>query len=159
MIGLVKSWIKKGFESMRSLLDINVIIALLDPDHTFHERSHSWWAQHHHEGWASCPLTENGTVRIMSNPSYCREIQFTPGELIAQLRLFCEQTDHEFWEDSISIRDGEIFSGDRIHNARQLTDLYLLALAVRHEGRLATFDEKIPLTAVRHAKQENLCVI
>lgn len=82
---------------MRSLLDINVIIALLDPDHTFHEKAHSWWAQHHDEGWASCPLTENGTVRIMSNSSYSREMQFTPHELINQLRLFGEQTDHEFW--------------------------------------------------------------
>ncbi len=141
---------------MRSLLDINVIIALLDPDHTFHERAHSWWSEHHDEGWASCPLTENGVVRIMSNSSYSREMQFTPHELINQLRLFGEQTDHEFWGDSISLRDEEIFSSDLILNSRQLTDLYLLALAVKHKGRLATFDGKIPLSAVRHAKEKNL---
>jgi len=144
---------------MRSLLDINVMIALLDPDHAFHERAHAWWDENHHYGWASCPLTENGTVRIMSSQGYSREIQFAPGELISQLHQFSTQTDHIFWEDSISLRDETIFAGELIHSSRQLTDLYLLALAVNRKGRLATFDEKIPLSAVRHAKSKNLCLI
>ena len=144
---------------MRALLDINVMIALLDPDHAFHERAHTWWEENHHYGWASCPLTENGTVRIMSSTGYSREIQFTPRELIAQIRQFSTQTDHEFWEDSISLRNGAIFAEDLIHSSRQLTDLYLLALAVNHKGRLATFNEKIPLSAVYHAKSKNLCLI
>jgi toxin-antitoxin system PIN domain toxin len=144
---------------MRALLDINVMIALLDPDHAFHDRAHAWWEGNHHLGWASCPLTENGTVRIMSSTGYSREIQFTLGELIEQIRLFSTQTDHAFWQDSVSLRDEAIFAGDLIHSSRQLTDLYLLALAVAHKGRLATFDGKIPLTAVRHAKEKNLCLI
>lgn len=144
---------------MRALLDINVMIALLDPDHAFHERAHTWWEDNHQDGWASCPLTENGTVRIMSSTGYSREIQFTPGELIARIRQFSTRTDHEFWEDSISLRNGAIFAEDFIHSSRQLTDLYLLALAVNHKGRLATFDEKIPLSAACHAKEKNLCLI
>ena len=95
----------------------------------------------------------------MSGTGYSREIQFTPGELIAQIRQFSTQTDHEFWEDSISLRNGAIFAEDLIHSSRQLADLYLLALAVDHKGRLATFDKKIPLSAVCHAKSKNICLI
>ena len=144
---------------MRALLDINFMIALFDPDHSFHERAHGWWAVHGKDGWASCPLTENGAVRIMSNPGYSREMQFAPGDLIGQLRQFAAQSDHEFWGDSISLRDEAIFARDRIHSSRQLTDLYLLALAVAHQGRLVTFDARIPLSAVRQARVENLCVV
>ena len=144
---------------MRSLLDINVIIALLDPDHAFHERAHGWWGIHGRDGWASCPLTENGAVRILSSPGYSRNDGFTPSELISTLREFVEQTDHEFWEDSLSLRDEKTFAVERIHGSRQLTDLYLLALAVDRNARLVTFDEKIPLSAVRGANLENLCIV
>jgi len=144
---------------MRALLDINVIIALLDPDHAFHERAHGWWAMHGKDGWASCPLTENGAVRIMSNPGYSRTMQFLPGDLIGQMRQFVDSTDHEFWGDSISLRNKAIFACERIHGSRHLTDLYLLGLAVSRQGRLVTFDTKIPISAVNDAEEKNLCVI
>jgi uncharacterized protein len=142
---------------MRALLDVNVIIALLDPDHAFHERAHAWWAANRNRGWASCPLTENGTVRIMSHPGYSRKLRFTPGELIGCLHQFAAQSNHEFWPDDISLRDETIFAAGHIHSSRQLTDLYLLALAVAHHGRLVTFDQGIPLSGVPHAKASNLC--
>ncbi len=144
---------------MRALLDVNVVIALLDPDHAFHERAHDWWAVQAKSGWASCPIVENGVVRIMSNPGYSGKARFTPGDLISRLRTFATQTDHEFWPDDISLRDEKVFAAERIHSSRQLTDLYLLALAGKHDGRLATFDQGIPVSAVRIAKVENLCVI
>ena len=144
---------------MRSLLDVKVVIALLDPDHAFHERAHEWWATKAKSGWASCPIIENGVVRIMSHPGYSREARFTPDDLISRLRTFATQTNHEFWPDNFSLRDEKIFTMERIHSSRQLTDLYLLALAAGHGGRLATFDKGIPLLAVRVAKAENLCVI
>jgi toxin-antitoxin system PIN domain toxin len=143
---------------MRALLDVNVLIALLDPDHAFHDRGHNWWAANAKHGWASCPLTENGVVRIMSNPGYSRHVTFTPGDLIGRLGQFAENSDHKFWSDDISFRDKAIFSTDRIHGSRSLTDLYLLALATEHQGRLVTFDRGIPLSAVSLAKPENLCV-
>lgn len=143
---------------MRALLDVNVIIALLDPDHAFHERAHVWWSANAKNGWASCPLTENGVVRIMSNPGYSQHARFTPGDLIGRLRQFAVQTHHEFWPDDISFRDATIFTADHIHSSRQLTDLYLLALAVRNRGRLVTFDLGIPLSSVCSAKAINLCV-
>jgi toxin-antitoxin system PIN domain toxin len=143
---------------MRALLDVNVIIALLDPDHAFHERAHVWWKANMKRGWASCPLTEYGVVRIMSNPNYSEKARFTPGDLIDRLRKFVTQSDHEFWPDEISLRDEKIFATERIHSSRQLTDLYLLALAVKHQGRLVTFDRGIPTSSVRHAGAVNLCV-
>jgi toxin-antitoxin system PIN domain toxin len=142
---------------MRALLDVNVIIALLDPDHAFHERAHAWWAANQNHGWASCPLTENGVVRIMSHPGYSQKIQFTPADLIGRLRQFAAQSDHEFWPDEISLRDENHFARERIHSSRQLTDLYLLALAVTHQGRLVTFDQGIALSAVPQAGPANLC--
>jgi uncharacterized protein len=144
---------------MRALLDINVIIALLDSDHAFHERAHAWWAENHGAGWASCPLTENGVVRVMSNPVYSKSTRFAPGELIARLQLFVTQTNHEFWPDDLSLRAAAVFDPDRLHGSRQLADLYLLALAAKRMGRLATFDQNIPLSPVRVANAGNLCVI
>jgi uncharacterized protein len=144
---------------MRALLDVNIVIALLDPDHAFHERAHDWWARNAKSGWASCPIVENGVVRIMSNPGYSEKARFTPGDLISRLQTFARQTDHKFWPDDVSLRDGKFFTAERIHGSRQLTDLYLLALAAGHGGRLATFDKGIPISAVCVAKVENLCVI
>jgi toxin-antitoxin system PIN domain toxin len=144
---------------MRALLDISVVIALLGPDHAFHERAHAWWAAQANYGWASCPIVENGVVRIMSNPGYTQGARFTPDDLISRLRTFATQTNHEFWPDDVSLRDGTLFMAERIHSSRQLTDLYLLALASKHAGRLATFDQAIPISAVCGAKAESLCVI
>ena len=144
---------------MRSILDVNVVIALLDPDHAFHERAHAWWAAHEQAGWASCPISENGVVRIVSHLSYSPSTHFTAGELIARLRTFVEHTNHEFWPDEVSIRDAGAIVADRIHGGRQVTDLYLLALAVRHRGRLATFDQSIPISAVPAATPANLIVV
>ena len=143
---------------MRALFDVNFVIALLDPDHAFHERAHAWWAANLKRGWASCPLTENGVVRIMSHPNYSTKMRLTPGDLIGRLRTFAAQSHHEFWPDDLSLRDEKIFAAGRIHSSRQLTDLYLLALAVNHRGRLVTFDQGIPLSAVHHAGAANLCV-
>ena len=144
---------------MRALLDVNVVIALLDPDHAFHERAHDWWLKSTKSGWASCPIVENGVVRIMSNPAYSPKARFTPADLISRLGQFAAQTNHVFWPDDVSLRDGKIFTAERMHSSRQLTDLYLLALAAKHGGRLATFDQGIPLSAVRVARPENLCLV
>lgn len=141
---------------MRALLDVNFLIALLDPDHIFHEQAHACWTAELTSGWASCPLTENGVVRIMSNPNYSESLELTPSDLLETLRAFTKQTDHEFWPDDISLRDNRCFDIDRIHGSRQLTDIYLLALAKKNGGRLVTFDQGIPLSAVVGATTENL---
>jgi uncharacterized protein len=95
----------------------------------------------------------------MSNPGYSKKTRFAPGDLISRLQTFAQRTDHEFWPDTLSLRDEKIFTAVRIHSSRQLTDFYLLALAVNHSGKLATFDQSIPLSAVERAGVENLCVV
>jgi len=141
---------------VRALLDINVCIALLDPNHVFHERAHVWWSANHKQGWASCPLTEKGVVRIMSNPSYSKETRFSIGGLIDTLHRFVSDTDHEFWPDDLSIRNEELFVQEKLYGSARLTDVYLLALATKRRGRLATFDQGITLSVVKNAKLHNL---
>lgn len=144
---------------MRALFDINVLLALFDEDHVFHEQAHRWFGLHGSFGWASCPLTENGFVRIRANPNYHPQEKRSATEMVESLRTFVISSDHEFWTDSISLRDPSALDASFIAGPRQLTDVYLLALAVRHQGRLVTFDEGINLRAVPEAKPENLLVI
>ena len=143
---------------MRALLDVNVLIALLDASHTFHQRAHEWWADHR-AGWASCPLVENGVVRILSNPGYSPARRFAIEEVIEAISTFVAASDHEFWPDVVTLRNPEVFVPGRIHRSRQLTDLYLLALAAEHGGKLVTFDQGIPLSALKTAEPRNLCVL
>jgi uncharacterized protein len=144
---------------VRALLDINVWIALFDPSHVFHERAHSWWSTNSKRGWASCPLTENGVVRIMSNPAYSKGTRFSIGDLIQRLRTFVAQSDHEFWADDLSLRSAEIFVTENLHSSQRLTDIYLLALATHRKGRLVTFDQGISIATARKAKPHNLVII
>jgi uncharacterized protein len=142
---------------VRALLDVNVLIALLDSDHASHDSAISWFAKHAQEGWASCAITQNGCIRIMSNPGYPNPLPVQA--VIERLAEACHQDIHEFWPDDVSLLDSDIVDSTRIHGARLLTDIYLLALAVQHEGRLVTFDTSIPLVAVRKARTQNLLIL
>ena len=144
---------------MRALLDVNVLIALLDGSHAFHAKAHAWWAAHATSGWASCPLTENAVVRIMGHPSYSATRHFTALEIITALASFASGTDHLFWPDDLSFRDHAVFDPSKIHGPKQLTDLYLLALAMTKGGRLATFDQAIPRSVVKGADPKHLTVL
>lgn len=139
---------------MRALLDINVLIALLDSDHSSHARATEWMAEHAPLGWASCPLTQNGCIRIMSHPGYPN----APALQLIASRL-AEATSiavHEFWPDDVSLLDERLIDITRVHGPRQITDVYLLALAVKHGGRFVTFDASVSRQAVRGAGQEHL---
>lgn len=142
---------------MRALLDVNVLIALLDSDHTSHVVALRWFEKHAREGWASCPITQNGCVRIMSNPSYPNALPVQA--IMKRLADACEADVHEFWSDEVSLLDPDVVDSTRIHGPRQLTDIYLLALAVEQEGRFVTFDTGIPLAVVRKATADNLVVL
>ncbi|MFO8043504.1 MAG: TA system VapC family ribonuclease toxin [Alkalispirochaeta sp.] len=144
---------------MRSLLDINVIIALLDSDHDFHHRAHAWWEAHGDGGWASCPLTENGVVRIMSHPAYNPRRPLTPTAVVTILRAFAQGTEHRFWPDRISLLDDTLIDSAHILGPRQVMDIYLLALATSHEGRLVTFDESVNHRAVPERGAHHLFII
>lgn len=142
---------------MRALLDVNVLIALLDSDHTSHGVALMWFAKHAREGWASSPITQNGCVRIMSNPSYPNALPVQA--VMKRLADACEEDVHEFWSDEVSLLNPNVVDSTRIHGPRQLTDIYLLALAVEQEGRLVTFDTGVPLAVVRKATPDNLLVL
>lgn len=144
---------------MRALLDVNVLIALFDADHVFHDRAHEWLESHASMGIATCPLTENGLVRILSHPRYSKAFELTPGDVITRLDRFCSTQDHAFWPDELSLRDPSIFHRKNLLGPRQLTDLYLLALAIHHQGRLVTLDGAIPLNPVEGATRRHLQVI
>ena len=142
---------------MRALLDVNVLIALLDADHSLHARATQWFAGHARAGWASCPITQNGCVRIMSHPGYPNAL---PARAVME-RLAEATTSglHEFWPDDISLLDQDLVDSARIHGPRQLTDLYLVALAVRHGGRFATFDHSISVEAIKGAKTKDMVLL
>lgn len=131
---------------MRALLDVNVLIALLDRAHPHHQRARDWMLANAASGWASCPLTENGCIRVMSLPPY--NGHQPPSVIAAKLEKAAANSDHEFWPADISLLDTSLVDRTRIHGPLQLTDAYLLALAVRHGGLLATFDATIPISAV-----------
>lgn len=141
-----------------ALLDVNVLVALFDPDHVHHEPAHRWFAENRALGWATCPLTENGLIRILGNPAYSR----APGQAapnLKHLEVFCGSSGHIFWPDDVSLRDAELFDVEAPPNHRQVTDIYLLGLAVKRGGRLATFDRTIPVAKVRGARQGSLALI
>lgn len=144
---------------MRALLDVNVLIALFDQHHIFHDRAHLWLEVNADQGIATCPLTENGVVRILSHPKYSHTSPLTPGDVIGRLDKFCKAQDHAFWPDDVSLTDSTLFPPDQILGTRQVTDVYLLGLAVKQGGRLVTFDEGITLKSVRNATGNNLVVI
>jgi toxin-antitoxin system PIN domain toxin len=142
---------------MRALLDVNVLIALLDANHVSHHAACSWFAEHATLGWASCAITQNGCVRIMAHPGYpnARPV----AEVAQRLRVATAQSIHEFWAESVSVLDTSRIDPTRIHGPRQLTDVYLLALAVAREGRLVTFDRSLAVGAVVGATNAHLVVL
>ena len=142
---------------MRALLDVNMLIALLDSDHSLHARATEWFAGHGKAGWASCPITQNGCLRVMSHPGYPHPLPVQA--VIERLAEASGGTFHEFWPDDVSLLNARVADPERIHGPRQLTDVYLLALAVRHRGRFVTFDASVSLGAVRGAEKKHLLVL
>ena len=142
---------------MRALLDVNVLVALLDAGHLHHRAATDWLAAHQRMGWASCPLTQNGCLRILSLPSYPNP---QPAALVAErLTQASASGSHEFWPDSLSLLEPGRLRWDRVLTSRQITDTYLLALAVACRGRLVTFDRGISIDAVPGAAKKNLVTL
>lgn len=125
------------------LLDVNVLIALADPAHEHHGRVAAWFLREHRDGWSSCPLTQNGFIRIFGHPSYPEGPADT--EIARRLlQRMLAQPGHSFWPDDVSLVDRG--KHPRLPPSKHITDYYLLALAVKHRGRLATLDQRIDPT-------------
>lgn len=141
----------------QALLDVNVLLALLDSDHVDHATAAAWLDGAIGDGWASCPITENGFVRVISQPRYPSPV--SPAVAVDLLDRARQGGRHTLWPCDVSLLDDATVRRTRLHGARQVTDAYLLALAVRHGGRLVTFDRSLPLSAVPGANPEHLVVL
>jgi len=142
---------------MTSLFDVSVLLALLDAAHVHHRTAKSWLLSQENPTWASCPLTQNGFVRIISQPSYPGRISFE--EATNLLGDACAHGSHQFWPDDISILDKTYFDHALNHGPKQVTDAYLLALAVKRGGRLVALDRTISIGCVREATGQSLIVL
>ena len=142
---------------MADLYDVNALLALFDEDHRRHDSVFSWFTANEGEGWATCPLTQNGYLRIRSQPSYSRPLPLA--EAHAQLLDAASSQHHRFIADDISLLDDTLVRFRDLAGPRQLTDIYLLALAVAHDARLVTLDRHIPRRIVRGATEDHLAVI
>ncbi|WP_375478107.1 TA system VapC family ribonuclease toxin [uncultured Jatrophihabitans sp.] len=140
----------------RALLDVNVLLALLDLDHVHHETARHWLTSEQDPSWSSCAITQNGLVRIMSSPAYPSGVSVAAAR--ERLSQACATRLHEFWPCDVSVLDAGI-GNDSILTSRQVTDVYLLALAVAHGGRLVTFDRSIRIDAVVGAGPHHLVAL
>jgi hypothetical protein len=135
---------------MTYLLDINLLLALTDPMHVHHEPAHRWFAEKGKRAWATCPITEIGFVRIASHPNYPNR----PGDVAGVLAILYQlrkAPGHHFWAEDISLL--QLLHSEAIISTGQVTDAYLLGLAVDKKGKLATFDSRIPADAVHNGRQ------
>ncbi len=143
---------------MRHLLDVNVWVALLDEAHVFHAQALAFM-QRRRLRIASCPLVENGVVRVLNLPGYSQLGPVGFEAVSKKLQEICADSDHEFWPDSISLRSEGLVNWSRVLGHNQITDVYLLALSVAHKGCLVTLDHRVALSTVRGAEAGNLMLL
>lgn len=142
---------------MRALLDVNVLIALLDISHIHNSLVTNWLAENIEAGWASCPITQNGCIRIFSQPGYPNTVPAAQiAERLAEAAL---HPSHQFWSDSVSLLQPGCLIWNKVLSSRHVTDVYLLALAVKQGGRFVSLDRGIPLDAVAGAVQKHLVTL
>lgn len=143
---------------MIALLDVDVLVALFDPAHLHHEIAHAWLGAHRADGWATCPITENGFARAVSHPAYPGR-RVTVQDALERLGAFADAGDHHFWPDSTSLRRRSRIDTGLLDGHDRVQGAYLLLLAVQNEGRLVTFDAGVPLAAVPQAAPEQRVVL
>ncbi len=142
---------------MSMLLDVNVLIALAWPNHVHHAAARAWFEERGEDGWATCPLTEAGFVRVSCNPSVVRH-SITPLDAIGVLERLTQLGSHTFWPLDQSILHLPESIGSRLQGYRQVTDAVLLATAMQRNGQLATLDAGIE-GLVAENERAYLCVV
>ena len=144
-----------------TLPDVNVLVALLDPLHVQHDRAHAWFGSGGWDEWLSSPTTQNGVLHVVSHPKYPNH---QPIQVVmSSLRSLLSAGHHKFVPDSVSLLGASpgadsIVITERLATSAQVTDAYLLVLAVRNQARLASFDRRLVTAAVRGG-QESLLLI
>jgi toxin-antitoxin system PIN domain toxin len=137
------------------LLDTNVLIALAWPNHVHHSDTVAWFKAKAMTAFRTCPITQTGFIRISSNPSFKPNAPL-PANAIDVLQRFTALPGHQFWADDIQAVEA-FAEATPIATHRQVTDAYLLSLAIRHDGVLATWDRGIvPLSGRNRDRVELL---
>jgi uncharacterized protein len=139
------------------LYDVNVLIAMFDDEHAQHDTTMRWHSEHAERGWASCPITQNGLIRVMSQPAYTRPL--STREVAERLFEATLDENHVFIPDDISLADPKVVAFDALLSHKTTTDIYLLALAVAHKAHFVTFDRGISLRAVVGATADHLITL
>lgn len=141
------------------LLDVNVLLALAWPTHIHHLAAHEWFAENHDSGWATCPLTQLGFVRLSMQPAVVK-VPILFGDVMAALSQMTSGGTHRFWQLEGGLGDIREEIRARVVGYHQVTDAVLLDLAIRHRGRLATFDRRISgLFPQDSALQDSVAII
>jgi toxin-antitoxin system PIN domain toxin len=131
------------------LLDVNVLVALLDPGHIHHEAAHRWWAEQAGKPWATCTVTESGLVRVLTQPRYPNRVESAGAAVLLLSRWKnTHRSTHRWWPIDVSLTDATLFAPEKLTGSGQVTDACLLGLAQRRGGRLASFDRALPWEAV-----------
>ena len=143
---------------MVALLDVNVLIALVDPRHVHHESAHRWFAEHQQHGWATCPITQNGVLRVLGHARYPNG-PGSPAAVLLMLEALIAHPQHVFWSNVISLVGPGLLNPQALLDSGQITDLYLLAMAVHHQGRLVTFDRRLRPDAVAGGDEALCCLL
>ncbi len=144
---------KAGF-----LLDVNVLIAMAWPTHRDHEKVLEWLAHHAREGWATCPLTQTGFVRILSNPAFSANA-LTPTDALTLLQANLAHPAHRFWADEVSLIDSLEPFAQKLAGHQQVTDAYLLGLAIHKKGKLVTLDRGVRMLLPEKSPERDLVVL
>lgn len=135
----------------RYLLDVNVLIALIDPAHVQHDQAHEWFGRVGHKAFATCPIAENGLLRIVGHPKYPNS-PGPPSAVADALSAIRSLPGHTFWPDSISLAESDLVDPRLLSSHGRVTDSYLLALARANKGKLATMDQKLATEVVAEGK-------
>lgn len=136
---------------IRYLLDVNVLIALVDPAHVQHDHAHDWFGRIGHKAFATCPITENGLLRIVGHPKY-PNCPGPPSVVADALTAIRRLPGHAFWPDAISLVDSDLAEPSLLSSHSRVTDSYLLALARANKGKLATMDQKLATEVVAEGR-------
>jgi uncharacterized protein len=142
----------------RFLLDVNVLIAMAWPTHRAHAKVRDWLGRHANDGWATCPLTQSAFVRILSNPAFSPNA-LTPADALALLRANLQHSAHRFWPDEISLIDALERFSKRLSGHRQVTDAYLLGLAIHKKGKFVTMDRGVQALLPEKELENELLVL
>jgi uncharacterized protein len=142
------------------LLDVNVLVARFWEPHVFHRKVRAWMASHEREGWATCPITQAGLVRTISNPRFSQDAP-RPAEVLHWLtETLRQEPNHQFWADDLSLSIACAETVSRLRGFRQLGDAYLLGLAIHKRGRLLTLDRRmLALTTERSPARQALVIL